>query len=373
MFGWLRRQRREAPRPDTPPPFALAEIPDALDRSDSIPRVNWPAVEAWAATRPADEDAHERWCELQRQWVDELAEALGDPYVWAESDELILWCARPGDEARDLLALADRAFRATCEIVGPPAEPLGKLVILCFGSNDEFYDYIAPLYPEGTYGGIGGVCVSDGDTHVALPDSPHGVESTLVHEMVHVCLGQDVPLWLQEGVAEIVPEHVSRQRRQPLNERDVRRHRHHWSKRGLDGFWAGRSFSEAGRGRDLSYELAYLLVSILAGDHRPRLPAFLRAAKRDDCGAAAAREHLGMSLGDLAAQFLGPGAWEPTSDPPDEPGASDEPAKPDEHAPRNDPAAKPGDAGELRLSWRHVSRRGARPGRIARRWSRRWD
>jgi hypothetical protein len=32
--------------------------------------------------------------ELQRQWVDELADAFGKPYLWAESDELILLTAR---------------------------------------------------------------------------------------------------------------------------------------------------------------------------------------------------------------------------------------------------------------------------------------
>lgn len=321
MFDWLHRRRRprEELRPGRAPALTLAQIPDALDTSDPIPRINWQAVETWVASRPADEDAHERWCELQRQWVDELADALGEPYVWAESDELILWCSRAGDEARGLLAMAGRAYRATCEIVGPPADTPGKLVILCFGSVEEFYDYLAPLYPEGDYGGIGGVCISDGDTHIALPDVGPGVEGTLVHEMVHVCLGEDIPVWLQEGVAQIVPERVSGERRQPLSERAVRRHRHHWTKRGLDRFWAGQGFADADRGQELSYELAYLLVSILVGDHRTRVPAFLRAAKREDCGASAAREHLGLALGDLAAQFLGPGDWELKPRPPDEP------------------------------------------------------
>jgi hypothetical protein len=58
-----------------------------------------------------------------------------------------------------------------------------------------------------------------------------------------------------------------------------------------------------------------VLVSILLGDHRDRLPAFLRAATEADFGAAAAERHLGMTLGELAGQFLGPGDWEPTLGP----------------------------------------------------------
>ena len=328
MFGWLRPKPR-VNAPPAAPAFSLAAIPGALDPSGPLPRVDWNAVDRWIGTRPAGEDAHDRWCELQRQWLDELADTLGEPYVWAESDELILLSARPGGEVRDLLAMADRAYRATCAIVGPPAGAPGKLVILCFGSVAEFYDYIAPLFPEGSYGGVGGVCVRDGDTHIALPDTRVGVEATLVHEMVHVCLGDDVPAWLQEGVAEIVPEHVSAQRRPPMTEREVRRHRHHWAKRGLNAFWAGGGFSDDDRGQELSYELAYVLVSILVGDHRQRVPAFLRAAKTSDFGASAAEDHLGMTLGELATQFLGPGDWEPR---PVEPGG-----------PGTEPALPPGD------------------------------
>jgi hypothetical protein len=96
-----------------------------------------------------------------------------------------------------------------------------------------------------------------------------------------------------------------------MEERRIRRHRHHWSKRRLQAFWEARSFKDADRGQELSYELAYVLVSILLGDHREELPGFLRAAVQRDLGAAAAEDHLGMSLGELAAMFLGPGDWEP--------------------------------------------------------------
>ena len=160
MFDWLRRKRVEQ-RSSAAPAVSLAQIPGALDaQPGSIPRVDWPLIRDWIAARPYRDDAHAYWCEFQRQWADELAEAYGaPPYVWAESDELILWCAREHAVVRDLLGMAGRAYRATCEIVGPPADATGKLVILCFASVPEFYDYIAPYFPEGSYGGVGGICI----------------------------------------------------------------------------------------------------------------------------------------------------------------------------------------------------------------------
>jgi hypothetical protein len=218
MFGWLRRKHVEQRTVETPA-VSFAHTPGALDAEPGrIPRVNWRLVRDWVAGRPSGEDAHAHWCEFQRQWVDELAEAFGaPPYVWAESDALILWCAREPGVVRDLMGMAGRAYRATCEVVGPPADATGKLVVLCFASVAEFYGYIAPLYPEGSFGGVGGVCIRDGLTHVALPDVGTEVESTLIHEMVHACIGDDVPGWFQEGVAQLVPEHAAGRRRPPAD------------------------------------------------------------------------------------------------------------------------------------------------------------
>jgi hypothetical protein len=204
---------------------------------------------------------------------------------------------------RDLLKFAGRCYGATKEVVGPPRDGRGKLVVLCFASQEHMYDYLAPLTPDGEQGGVGGFCVQHGPPHIALPDLPGSLEPTLLHEMTHACLGDAVPGWVQEGVAQIVEERLSRQHRPPLEEHQVRRHRHHWTKRGLQGFWTAQSFRAHDRGQELSYELAYVLVSILLGDHRERLPPFLRSAVQGDFGAAAAREHLGLSLGQLAGSF----------------------------------------------------------------------
>jgi hypothetical protein len=136
--------------------------------------------------------------------------------------------------------------------------------------------------------------------------------------LVHLTL----PQWIEEGLAQMF-EHDMAPRPQPLlDARAARQHKHVWGRRGLNEFWFGDGFYSAGRVQELSYKLEEVLVRLLIEDFRPRwfgwdrapqrrLVAFLRAADATDGGEAAAREHLGMGLGELASRFLGPGDWEP--------------------------------------------------------------
>ena len=222
MFRWLRKRQPLAPA--EPPAFILASIPGALDRAGPVPYLDWPAIEAWMRTLPpTPHDPKVYRDEVLRQWMDELADAFGEPYVWAESDELILLTARPGSDARDLLGFADRCYRATKEVVGPPAGAAAKLAVLCFGSQEHMYDYLAPMdADDGEYGGVGGFCVQCDPPHIALPDLPQSIEAVLLHEMTHACLGADVPSWLQEGIAQIVEERLTNRRRLPMEERELR-------------------------------------------------------------------------------------------------------------------------------------------------------
>jgi hypothetical protein len=321
MFSWLRGRLASGSKSESPQ-LSIADIPQALEWAESIPYLNWDAIEEWISSQPGTHSPNDYRCEIQRQWVDELADVFGPPYLWTESDELILLTARPAAEASDILRIAERRYRATKDVVGAPNSPQAKLVILCFDSQEHMYDYLAPMYPEGEFGGVGGFCVLEGPPHIALPDLRDSFEPTLLHEMTHACLGKDVPGWLQEGIAQIVEHRLLGHQPTHLDERRIRRHRHHWSKRGLQAFWEARSFSDPDRGQELSYELAYVLVSITAGDERDRFAAFLRAATSNDFGAAAAEQHLGFSLGELAGRFLGSGNWQPQPSP-DEPQSMD--------------------------------------------------
>jgi hypothetical protein len=118
-------------------------------------------------------------------------------------------------------------------------------------------------------------------------------------------------LWLDEGVAQVIERIVVARDGFTIDNIQVEQHRMYWSPRKLQDFWSGCSFGQPDAGQRLSYQLAEVLVRNLLQDHRPRFVDFLAHARQADCGEDAAREYLGMSLGNCAATFLGPGDWKP--------------------------------------------------------------
>lgn len=131
-----------------------------------------------------------------------------------------------------------------------------------------------------------------------------------------------MPQWLEEGLAQMFEHDMTGRQLLELDAESAGRHRRHWGAHGLDEFWSGEGFSRPGEVQELSYQLAEVLVRLLAEEARPRwfgwvreprrrFLAFLRGAAAADCGEAACREHLGHGLADLAAKFLGPGSWSP--------------------------------------------------------------
>jgi hypothetical protein len=89
----------------------------------------------------------------------------------------------------------------------------------------------------------------------------------------------------------------------------VQRHKTCWKSEGLQVFWTGDSFD--GALEELSYHLAEVFARNILAAHRGSFIEFLSRAEWRDAGDAAAREVLGCNLGEIAAQFLGPGNWSP--------------------------------------------------------------
>ena len=88
------------------------------------------------------------------------------------------------------------------------------------------------------------------------------------------------------------------------------RHHEFWNEKNIQEFWAGVSFGGEQEAQELSYSLAEVIVHLLSGDHDGFL-AFISSAHSDDAGQTATLECLGRNLGDVVAQFLGPGNWRP--------------------------------------------------------------
>jgi hypothetical protein len=300
---------------------------DALTWEEGLPRPQWEflrlRVEAEGDARSADE-THEVWSGLARQWLEALRDELGKGYQLAESDNfLLLLSARV--EPEPLLRFAERCrhvLLSAASGVTDFAAP-GKQVVLQFREPGTFYSYLAAFSPEGEYGEAAGVQVREGYPHIVLCGADRDeLENTLAHEMTHASLQHlTMPVWVEEGLAQMFEHDMTGRQLLELTEERAREHKRHWKRRGLNEFWDGDGFSQAGEPQKLNYELAEVLLRLLWEDHRPRwfglakgaqerFFRFLRSARRDDAGAAAARAHLQCGLSDIAAKFLGEGDWD---------------------------------------------------------------
>lgn len=200
----------------------------------------------------------------------------------------------------------------------------GKQVVIAIADRERYYDYVAHFYEEGEYGGTGGLHVREGYPHtVAHGRMFHELEAVIAHELTHAALYPlDMPVWIEEGLTQSNECQIAGRAPLVVDNEVADEQKGFWRSEGLDDFWRGSSFHRPDEGQKLSYQLSEILLRLLFEDFRPRwfgfdkeprrkLSAFLGSARSDDCGQAAAEEHLGMTIGQLAAKFLGRGDWEP--------------------------------------------------------------
>ena len=198
----------------------------------------------------------------------------------------------------------------------------GKDIVLLLPSKDWYYSYVSAFYPEaGEFAGSSGMFFCGGYPHTVIPASA-AVEPTIAHELTHAALAHlGLPVWLEEGVTQSM-ERTTTRAEYLMSTDDARRLRRFWLRHGLAGFWWGAGFHRPGPAQGHSYSLAEVLFRLMLDTYRPpllglfgggrkRLVEFLRTARAPDAGQAAAVEHLGSTLGELAGRFLGPGEWEP--------------------------------------------------------------
>ena len=293
------------------PTIDLSTIPGAYH----LPRPNWEVIETWVRRHVPESDRPQAWAEACSQWLGTLNGALANAYRTESSETVFLFA--PGDfgQAKSLLRFAEGVLATIADsLEGIALESWqGPLVVLLFADADSYYSYVSQFYSEGDYGGSGGMCVRQGRLHIVLhPETYDGLQAVVAHELTHACLSHlTLPLWLEEGITQFVEELVHSQRQFQLDRESADRTRRFWRDNGLGGFWWGNAFQQPAEAQESSYLLAQVLFRLLATDHRGNLPDFVRAAHAGDAGESAAREHLGFGLSQLAAKFLGPGAWEP--------------------------------------------------------------
>jgi len=313
----------------------LNKVPSAFDFVDGFSRPDWVVIREAIDKSVTGVDHPAAWGEVLLQWAQRLRQDLGGEYAVCQSSEFVLLSPLSREVAHRLLDFAEQAVSEIREHLRGLAwrNRVSKAVVLLFADLDDYYGYLSYFFTEG--GSIPqslGVYLHQGYPHIVMT---HGsdIESaqTLTHELTHNCLGHlPIPLWLNEGVAmrlqrgiagvyapragegELTHFWASAVNWQPPLMWHEMAAEHHtvWNGQSIQAFWAGTSFRAGDKTTALSYNLAEVLVHLLA-ENRDSFLEFLSRAHYDDAGQTAALDCLGTSLGDAVGTFLGPGDWRP--------------------------------------------------------------
>jgi len=192
--------------------------------------------------------------------------------------------------------------------------------MLMFVGVDDYYDYVAEFYEEGEHPMTGGVCVDGkGYLHFALMLTGYSsYVGVLAHELTHGCLGHlPLPAWLNEALAMRMEEAACGTSSGHFDAEEHEKHRAWWNQDTIQEFWSGASWNNADDGFELGYSLASLLwrkIEVALNPSRESIIQFINEATMEDAGDAACQKHFGISLGELASSYLGPGDWEPKTE-----------------------------------------------------------
>jgi hypothetical protein len=287
----------------------LSRIPDAVAETDGFPRVDWEIVDRWlTANVVRPERRPEARLEAVLQWLELLAERLGDDYWINSAPRCVLLTNQSRQEGDDLLRFAERALDQIANLleISPDAPEAPKHILVRLHSVKLYHAYVSHFCPDAEPVGSMSMCVRPGMPHIAFRAAPSYEQTVISGELAYAVLSRlNAPLWIAAGVTLIVEQQVAGRHAIRLD-RETARHLHaYWHRHGLADFWSGKSFHSDDEGRGFSYQLAEILMRLILADHRRVFLEFLKQAKREDGGEAAARQQLGKSLDDIAAQYLG--------------------------------------------------------------------
>jgi hypothetical protein len=293
---------------------------------EGYPIMDWDAAQAWIdKLEPADLRGT-AWTDIERAWMLHMRKALGSGFRLCELDNAMLLSAFEPNVARATLDYMGRTLQRVVKVLDGIAQipALGKDLLIVFDEDQSYYRYVSCYYPEaGEFGLSSGMHINAGCSHyVTVRGDLHAIEPVIAHEMTHGCLGHlPLPAWLNEGLAVNVEHRLAGTRSSHTPQQMRAKHLAFWCEEEVQQFWSGKSFLRADDGNLLSYDLARLIVEHMARNWEP-FRSFVLAADCMDAGATAAREHLGVELGQvvcallerepLAAWSPDPAAWEDT-------------------------------------------------------------
>jgi hypothetical protein len=288
------------------------DIKDAFETVHGLPRAKWELLrtrvcELTGKDRPGEEE----WCNIQRYWLKKVGKAAGEQFGIIESKRFLLLAPQPA-EAGWMLEIAEMAQEKVIAALGerPGGAVVGKIPIIKFMGEALYRQHVRYYAVDDKPGESDGICIRDhGEIHVALP-ALRTIRTVLPHELVHVHLGGlRLPVWLNEGVAQI----VARRWKYDLTAELESEARLYWRTRGLEQFWSGDAWHAARTGEGVIF--AYIFSERLTKDIRALgesdFKRFLNAADARDAGETGCREIYGFGLQVWVQKLLGAGEWTP--------------------------------------------------------------
>lgn len=301
-------------------PTTLSSIPGAIEYRSGLPRPNWGAVWEWVEKQKTESEYQEVWSSFARDWLTYLAEALGIGYTVSESVGFLLLANCDRKRTERILGHCEHSRHTILNTLEGAAkdEGYGKHVVLAFGSQEHYYDYICDFYPdEGEFAPSMGMFIKHGYGHFAMSGTcGEHFSRTIAHELNHALLGHlPIPLWLNEGITQVVEDLVVEGSYFTATHEMALRHRAYWNADTIHSFWSGESFYSPDDGQELSYHLAQVLVRNLVTDFpKEKIVQLLNTANFRDAGNSAMLETYGVTVAERVLQFLGDGPWNPTGD-----------------------------------------------------------
>ncbi len=285
-------------------------LPQFFIQHENMPMLDGHRLASWLNDNVAAEFRTSMWEDAERAWLLHVRDALGASFQITESNTALVLSSLNPNTARTTANFMSNALEQVLGVLDGIAQApqWGKDILIVFEDEESYYRYLSFFYPDAVALGLGrGMYIRAGVGHfVAVKADLYAIQSLMVHEMTRNCLAHlPLPLWLDVGIA------VNTER-QLVNKKSCggcgSQQLHHkllayWNESEIREFWSGASFQRADEGLQLSYELARIMAELLAKDWQS-FKCFVTNAHADDAGAAAARAHLDIDLGELVCVLL---------------------------------------------------------------------
>lgn len=238
------------------PLLNLDELPGAFSFEEGFSRPDWKVIEKAIKDRWDPDNRRLPWQHVALQWTKKLATELGSKYDVSRRGSCLLVSDLDSETDQRLLRSTESAIIKISEALPGIAWKnfIGLEIVLLFGEDDDYYQYLSWFYPEGEHPATVGVQIHEGYPHIACYyTNETNVVHTIRHELVHHSINHlRVPRWLHEGLAMTTERVLGSQRAQMLSDDLPERHHRFWNEKLIQRFWAGTSFGEPGESVELS-------------------------------------------------------------------------------------------------------------------------